>query len=840
MNSIDRLCLPAFRKISRCPGCRLLLVGGLLLATLVSLLAVPPATHGQQAIGKEAFRRVWDRQDGPVADGIATDRSWTWGPAPISAVLSEPMQESPGGMREVQYFDKSRMEINDPTADENTLWYVTNGLLPIELMTGRIQVGFDRFEETTPARISAIGDPGTYPTYADMAQYYENPGSGDAADLGQPVTQLCQPDGSMGVLDTFVHDPATVLRPGDNGHAVPQGFLDFQRSSGVIYRGGQAVQAQVYEPDFVFGKPVTPACWVASRVGGNEQMVLFQVFERRVLTYNPANSPAFRVEMGNVGQHFYRWRYEGGADEPIGSGATPTRSAATATPLSDEATTATPTDTPTADEAATATPTDTPTPTPVPTDAPTATPAPSPTATSSAPPPSSGSSSGFFGMNTYITGQERIKNDGPEGVNTLVRLGREAGVQWAREELSWANMEGAKKGVWAWGHYDEHLLKLSEAGYEIMGVLMTTPGWARVGDCASREGVTADYWCPPASAQDFADFTAAIVERYDGDGVDDAPGSPRVAAWQIWNEPSTPDTWPGTPAEYGAILVAGYNAAKAADPSAVVATGGFYLYDGMGTDPNDGLPFLNEAIAAVPEAVNAFDALAIHPYMPTSAPDAPVIFATITLWGRITTAQNWLQEHAVGGVVRPLWISEVGWSTCTEGDAGCFADVAMTEQQQADYLVRTYVLALAKGVEHVNYFQLEDKFDGATGRFWAQASVLGEGSDYRQKPAYTAYRVLSTHLSGTSYVGPGPLNTFRYNPNVENPVDVYDLRFALPGGALVDVIWRNAGTQTLQFSLEPGFVGEVITRDGQVSAVSSSPVTLEVGEQPVYVRQWAQ
>jgi hypothetical protein len=29
----------------------------------------------------------------------------------------------------------------------------------------------------------------------------------------------------------------------------------------------------------------------------------------RVLTYTPSNPVAFRVEMGNVGQHYFAWRY---------------------------------------------------------------------------------------------------------------------------------------------------------------------------------------------------------------------------------------------------------------------------------------------------------------------------------------------------------------------------------------------------------------------------------------------------------------------------------------------------------------------------------------------------
>lgn len=36
-----------------------------------------------------------------------------------------------------------------------------------------------------------------------------------------------------------------------------------------------------------------------------------QGFERRVLTYTPSNPTAFRVEFGNIGQHYLLWRYNG-------------------------------------------------------------------------------------------------------------------------------------------------------------------------------------------------------------------------------------------------------------------------------------------------------------------------------------------------------------------------------------------------------------------------------------------------------------------------------------------------------------------------------------------------
>jgi hypothetical protein len=60
---------------------------------------------------------------------------------------------------------------------------------------------------------------------------------------------------------------------------------------------------------FAFGYPISEPYWAIVRVGGKELPVLFQAFERRLLTYNPANPPRWQVEMGNVGQHYFFWRY---------------------------------------------------------------------------------------------------------------------------------------------------------------------------------------------------------------------------------------------------------------------------------------------------------------------------------------------------------------------------------------------------------------------------------------------------------------------------------------------------------------------------------------------------
>src|SRR5207344_629264 len=74
------------------------------------------------------------------------------------------------GTRLVQYFDKSRMEINNPNGDQNSPFYVTNGLLTIELISGQMQIGDNSFVNRYSAHIPISGDTddANAPTYASF------------------------------------------------------------------------------------------------------------------------------------------------------------------------------------------------------------------------------------------------------------------------------------------------------------------------------------------------------------------------------------------------------------------------------------------------------------------------------------------------------------------------------------------------------------------------------------------------------------------------------------------------------------------------------------------------
>src|SRR5205085_2459864 len=80
----------------------------------------------------------------------------------------------------------------------------------------------------------------------------------------------------------------------------------------------------------------------------------------------------------------------------------------------------------------------------------------------------------------------------------------------------------------------------------------------------------------PLNINDWLTYVRNVVERYDGDGLDDAPGSPRMAYWEVWNEENIALFWPTKPdaAEYSALLKATAQTIRAADPNAKVVLGG--------------------------------------------------------------------------------------------------------------------------------------------------------------------------------------------------------------------------------------------------------------------------
>jgi plastocyanin len=273
----------------------------------------------------QAFQHVWDRTDRQVSDG-RTSRTYLWGPGPFTAGIEENYMESPGGRRQVQYFDKSRMEINNPAGDQSNPFFVTNGLLARELISGQLQLGDNMFESREPAAIGVAGDidDNSGPTYATMNGLT----TATTDDTGNPVTKAIDRSGtkSDGTADYGKYNITQAHFESITGHNIAAPFWTFLNQTGpVLNPAGQVVNGRLFDPVFyATGLPITEAWWAKVKVAGVVKDVLVQAFERRVLTYTPANPAAFQVEMGNVGRHYYLWRYgPGGAPAATPPATTP-------------------------------------------------------------------------------------------------------------------------------------------------------------------------------------------------------------------------------------------------------------------------------------------------------------------------------------------------------------------------------------------------------------------------------------------------------------------------------------------------------------------------------------
>ena len=93
-------------------------------------------------------------------------------------------------------------------------------------------------------------------------------------------------------------------------HTVASVFWSFMNSSGPVDQNGTSMSGPLFQnPFYATGYPLTEAYWTHVLVGGTTKLVLVQVFERRVLTFTPDNPSGWQVEAGNVGQHYYNWRF---------------------------------------------------------------------------------------------------------------------------------------------------------------------------------------------------------------------------------------------------------------------------------------------------------------------------------------------------------------------------------------------------------------------------------------------------------------------------------------------------------------------------------------------------
>jgi tRNA A-37 threonylcarbamoyl transferase component Bud32 len=157
------------------------------------------------------------------------------------------------------------------------------------------------------------------------------------------------------------------------------------------------------------------------------------------------------------------------------------------------------------------------------------------------------------------------------------------------------------------------------------------------------------------------------------------------------------------------------------------------------------------------------------------------------------------------------WITEVNWPLWEGPHSPAGKTVSVGEEEQADYLVRYYLLALGTGlVERVFWWRL-------IARGYGLISPASDGS-LRRRPSWHALRTLIDQVEGAAFMGPLPA----------------------PEGAFLYHFTRGSDEVVVGWSVSKGVratlprrAAEVVSRDGQLLTPPVSTV-VDLGPSPTY------
>ncbi len=290
-----------------------------------------------------------------------------------------------------------------------------------------------------------------------------------------------------------------------------------------------------------------------------------------------------------------------------------------------------------------------------------------------------------FGINVFLEQEAE-----PAKRAQAVAMAAQAGYHWLRQEFPWEDIEIHAKGDFedrrhephrlAWEKYDQIVELAEQNGMELIIRLSNPPGWSRAGGEGEND---ANSFAPPDDLQDYADFVAAVVRRYAG----------RVHYYQIWNEPNIYPEWGSAaidPEAYVALLKAGAEAARAADPNVKIIMGA--LASTINLQPADPPPgnslndllFLQRMYDA--GAAPYFDIVAMQGYGLYSGPTDDRLHPRVINISRHKFVRDLMVKN--GDAAKPIWIAEMNWNAAPGDVDPRYGRVTL--EQQARYLPLAY------------------------------------------------------------------------------------------------------------------------------------------------------
>ena len=355
------------------------------------------------------------------------------------------------------------------------------------------------------------------------------------------------------------------------------------------------------------------------------------------------------------------------------------------------------------------------------------------------------------------------------------------GVKWIRyagKSMAWGIVERTK-GVYDWSLCDGLFSETSKNGIHSFITVRSFNQW----DQPAKRMEKGKLLRPnaPTDMAGFLKFLAKAVERYNGDGIDDAPGSPVVTHWQIENEVDFGNFWGDSPESYARLLKASYQTIKKASPKAKVVIAGASSIAGFNRFY---VPLLKELQnIADRRGDRYFDVFDIHWY--GYAGEYRKIGGH-DLRGFMESYNRTLSSYGYGDT--PLWMTETG-THVGKGVVGKRGEPfpEQDEATQAAELVKRYVYFIGNGIKKVFWFKMANAHHDNIGRsndYFENVGLIDNprnNGDSSKKLAYYSYKLLVDMLEGSDW------ETIQ---RIDFGKDVHAYRF-LKNGKAVHVLWYD-------------------------------------------------
>ncbi|MEI7987406.1 MAG: hypothetical protein WCI88_00085 [Chloroflexota bacterium] len=377
-----------------------------------------------------------------------------------------------------------------------------------------------------------------------------------------------------------------------------------------------------------------------------------------------------------------------------------------------------------------------------------------------------------------IFGLTQLRLGDPQDIN----LSKELGVSWISSQpfVIWVDIEKVP-GYYDWSKLDEEVSTIQQMNLDCVIVLIPMTLAPEEQAKIKKETGAADYrfllfkndsgdvqLYPHTEAENnrWKNFIRALVDRYNGDGVNDAPHLRfPVRNWQILDQ--FPSPWFSDVKTYLNLLRISYQGIKSIDPTARV------LLAGVASENVQRLAFANGDIEdneagvvagtrfgrpqvgsmkdtkiaklnlefILKEGKGSFDIADLHLYVPK----------TTFVHGEITWLRNLLLQY---GYNIPVWITEAGGPyKLRAGQKSSFGDYYYgyyTDKENAEFVIKIHVLAAVDEVERFNWRLAETEGKDFYNGPYSNMGLIHPNS--MKKPSYFAYKNLRNFLQDFSNV----------------------------------------------------------------------------------------